>query len=169
MSILCTYVSNYQKMETIRLVWRFAVVVVYSTVRKFEADFVLKSAKLWDGTDVTAGALANLAAGKPLPPGRLVVRYTYKSTGPYAYFAEGRGFPPPVDQIRIIPPDEQIVAAEADDFDDVTDELVAFAGPDGHFHGQGTDEDIISIFGGKYAKIELTFANGNTKIVQKII
>ena len=142
--------------------------------RKFEPDFVLKQAELRpSGRDVTGSVIGWLGVSSPpyIPDGeRLRIRYTYKGSGPYAYYAQT--FPPAPSEREMTPADEQIIMAEhrkpdEDDGYDVTDEIVAFAGPDGRFHGNFEDPTVFVDGFDDDDTLVFTFANGNVRDVSR--
>lgn len=155
-------------MEKLYTIGRFVSAVLRSYTQSLRPDIVLESVTDMDtGKDVTAIALGKIAMSLPLSDPstdrKLIIRYTYKGTGPYQYI--GSTFPPHLPTREIVPPTEQIIMAELMEKDeedprDVTEDMIAFAGPDGTFHGRSTDLMIACAY---YGALELTYADGGTK------
>ncbi|MDR3540751.1 MAG: hypothetical protein P4L69_07235 [Desulfosporosinus sp.] len=171
-------------------IYRYVSAMTQVMFSRYGADYVLKRAVLIHGdgkTDqVTAETIAALAVGKLSvlvdntkdPHRLLVISYTYKSSGPFSYYIcpKNPSFPPTHGQANgsLIPPARQIIIAErpTEEDEDVTEEMLPFAGPDGTFHGllfsptdNWGDFDPRSIFPTIKAneEVSITFADDSTR------
>jgi len=161
-------------------------------VHSWDPEFVLLSADFFSGkaektTDksaetITAELASWLSASKyfdspwPLGSGRVIVRYKFRGVADttYATLTDVNDktkacdvFPPSSPKRDIVPPNEQVILAEAfgaaddDENDDnqqsldVTETIVSFAGPDGMFDGIKCGGSIIAVGSDKHSSTTL--------------
>jgi len=110
--------------------------------------------RISDGVDITAEMMSALACiGEMHPAEGAKISYMYKGFGPYAYYWDDiPQYPPPPPPSSLMNSMEtQIILAEQSDGTDITEDVIALAGPDGTFHG--------------VADLTLIFASGRTQII----
>jgi hypothetical protein len=174
-------------MDIFCMVCRYVAAVATTTARSFKADYVLTRAEHHPGGDVTRMVMGKLASGGGHMLNDtdkcIVIWYTYMGQGPFAVYCNPKETLvfPPFRSRDMIPPSDQIIVAERhtgadDEGEDVTELVMAFAGPDGRFHGRmdlanGAEQTFdIGVMCDNWDKstntLELTFATGENKTIR---